>query len=463
MIEAASETALATADPAALCPLVAPARSLSNAEVWTLADGMCAALEGESARAGAIVDQVRDRNGTSIDLQLAEKVIGAGAETRRAIQVDWDGVSRITPWRFGLASATGIAIPAPLIEGAGPRFQAWLARAPMVPLEQRLAAASTAASLGILSSNALVEIYSMALDQTDPAEAADTVGARLRTAWIEQDPGRRMTALRSLWTESESVVERRARLILTAGAAARIPVSDTLADDAANLIASMLSAGLDAQAARWAPVIEQSGASGRAWAMLALGAPRPSVSLDAGRIQAFVDADDSPGRRRGPMLVAGLAGLGRINATRRVRRSPAEGRTTGPGRSTRPRANGRRAPSPSRGGRPCRPPTGGLAARSTLPYRPGAARGRPRVRGADDRRGGRAAVTPRRGARFPRAGEDRQRIAAFLEMMPRKPAAPATPCSPTSAICAAPRSCWAAASPRPGPRRCAVSPKPGCR
>ena len=314
MIEAASETALATADPAALCPLVAPARSLSDAQVWTLADGMCAALEGESARASAIIDQVRDRNGTSIDLQLAEKVVGAGAETRRAIQVEWEGVSRITPWRFGLASATGIVIPAPLMNGAGPRFQAWLARAPMVPLEQRLAAASSAASLGVFSSNALVEIYSLALDQTDPAEAAETVGARLRTAWVERDAGRRMEALRSLWTQSEAVVERRARLILTAGAAARIPVSDDLAADAANLVDSMLSAGLDAPAARWASVIEQKGDSGRAWALLAVGTARPAVSLDAGRIQAFVDGDDSPGQRRGPMLVAALAGLGRISA-----------------------------------------------------------------------------------------------------------------------------------------------------
>jgi hypothetical protein len=314
MIEAASETALATADPAALCPLVAPARSLSDAQVWTLADGMCAALEGESARASAIIDQVRDRNGTSIDLQLAEKVVGAGAETRRAIQVEWEGVSRITPWRFGLASATGIVIPAPLMQGAGPRFQAWLARAPMVPLEQRLAAASSAATLGVFSSNTLVEIYSLSLDQTDPAEAADTVGARLRTAWVERDAGRRMEALRSLWTQSDAVVERRARLILTAGAAARIPVSDAFAADAANLVDSMLSAGLDAPAARWASVVEQSGDSGRAWALLAVGAARPAVSLDAGRIQAFVDGDDSPGQRRGPMLVAALAGLGRISA-----------------------------------------------------------------------------------------------------------------------------------------------------
>jgi len=314
MIEAASETALATADPAALCPLVAPARSLSDAQVWTLADGMCAALEGESARASAIIDQVRDRNGTSIDLQLAEKVVGAGAETRRAIQVEWEGVSRITPWRFGLASATGVVIPPPLLDGAGPRVQAWLARAPMVPLEQRLAAASTAAALGVFSSNALVEIHSLILDQTDPAEAAETVGARLRTAWVERDAGRRMEALRSLWSESEAVIERRARLILTAGAAARIPVSDALAGDVDNLVASMLSAGHDVAAARWTSVVEQSGQSGRAWAMLAVGAARPAVSLDAARIQAFVDGDDSPGRWRGPMLVAALAGLGRISA-----------------------------------------------------------------------------------------------------------------------------------------------------
>ena len=61
-------------------------------------------------------------------------------------------------------------------------------------------------------------------------------------------------------------------------------------------------------------MVEQSGDSGRAWALLAVGAPRPAVSLDAGRIQAFVDGDDSPGQRRGPMLVAALAGLGRISA-----------------------------------------------------------------------------------------------------------------------------------------------------
>ena len=53
----------------------------------SLADGMCAALEGEAARASALIDQARDQAGTGIDLLLAEKVVGAGAETRRAVDI----------------------------------------------------------------------------------------------------------------------------------------------------------------------------------------------------------------------------------------------------------------------------------------------------------------------------------------------------------------------------------------
>jgi len=71
---------------------------------------------------------------------------------------------------------------------------------------------------------------------------------------------------------------------------------------------------MDGEAGRWASVVEASGASDKAWALLALGAPRLNVAVDTSRISAFVSADDSPGQRRGPMLVAGLAGLGRISA-----------------------------------------------------------------------------------------------------------------------------------------------------
>jgi hypothetical protein len=51
----------------------------------------------------------------------------------------------------------------------------------------------------------------------------------------------------------------------------------------------------------------------RAWALLAVVAPRAVVDTSAGRVEAFVERDDSPGGHRGRMLVAALAGLGRID------------------------------------------------------------------------------------------------------------------------------------------------------
>ncbi|GAA4811926.1 hypothetical protein GCM10023232_03900 [Sphingosinicella ginsenosidimutans] len=312
MIETAAQTALATADPAALCPLTGATRAASRAPVWTMAEAMCAALAGEPTRASALSDQARQHGAAGIDLMLAEKVIGAGAQARRAANVQWDGVDAINPWRFGLASATGTPIPAPLLNGAGPRYAAWFARAPMVPLDQRLDAAGTAAALGIFSSRSLVEAYAQVFDQTDPAEQAGTVAARLRTAWIDPTAAGRLAAMRALWAEPSDATGRYARLILTAGAASRIEPSADHADAAADLIASMLSAGMDAEAARWSRVVEDANDS-RAWAMLAVGSPRAQVDLGRDRVQAYIDADTSPGHVRAQMLVAALAGLGRVS------------------------------------------------------------------------------------------------------------------------------------------------------
>ncbi len=327
LIEVAARTALATADPAALCPLVGSARTRGRSAVWMLAEAMCAALESESARASALVDQARGQGGGGgIDLALAEKVVGAGAASRRAAVVNWDGVDELTPWRFGLASATGTDIPAPLMGAAGLPMQAWRARAPMVPIEQRVDAAATAAALGVFSSGSLVQLHSLLLDRTDVAEQANTVAARLRVAWIGASPTERLTALRGLWTEPADPRGRYARLILTAGAASRVPVSADHAADAANLIAAMLAAGMDADAARWGEIV---GGDDRAWAMLALGAPGAAVDLGAGRIESFINADDSAGRIRARTLVAALVGLGKIGDAEAQRLAAAAGLSIG--------------------------------------------------------------------------------------------------------------------------------------
>jgi hypothetical protein len=284
---------------------------VSDEPIWPLADAMCAALGGDSARASQLIDEARGRSGAGgIDVLLAEKVVGAGLNTRRAVTIQWEGVDSLNSWRFGLASATGLEIPQRLIDGTGLQVRAWQARAPMVPLENRMAAAQAAATLGIFSNASLVELYSLIGDQTDPSEIEQSVAGRLRRAYVAARPSDRLGAMQALWDEPKDPVGRYAGAVLTAAAAARMPPSPDYQDRAADLIASMLTAGFDRQAARWGPIVDAMGNDGdRAWAMLAIASPRPTVDVSAGRVQAF--AKRATGTK-GRMLVAALAGLGRF-------------------------------------------------------------------------------------------------------------------------------------------------------
>jgi len=313
MIQAALDTALATSDPAALCPLLEPGRRLGDQPVWGMADAICAALAGEAARASELIDRATNRGEASgADLLLAEKVIGAGTDSRRAVTVRWEEVDRLTPWRLGLVGATGAEVPERLVGESEPRVQAWFARAPMVPAERRLESAFVAAALGVFSSNALVELHSIVFEGADPEQVDDTPAGRLRIAYAHRDPAQRLRALRDLWDDGEGPLQRYGRLILTASAATRIRPSEERAEDADELIAAMLSAGLDAEAARWSDVVAGGGADPLAAALLAVAAPRAGDASAA--LSAFRSADDSPDDRRTRMLVAALAGLDRISS-----------------------------------------------------------------------------------------------------------------------------------------------------
>ena len=86
--------------------------------------------------------------------------------------------------------------------------------------------------------------------------------------------------------------------------------SAELADSAPSLIASMLSAGYDANALRWSSVVS---AGSKGWGMLVLAAPGRVNGVDSGAIDTYLDDDDSVSKRRSAFLVAGLAGLGRMD------------------------------------------------------------------------------------------------------------------------------------------------------
>ena len=301
----AMQVALATGDPASLCSIANAAASVSDEPSWPLAQAMCAGLSGESGSASALVDRVRD-TGTArgIDVLLAEKVVGAATNTRRSVSIQWDGVDRLTSWRFGLATATGVAVPPKLYGTVGPQVQAWAARAPLLPAAARAPFAERAAAMGVFSSQALTDFFGALRDATDPAERSGSVGEQLRAAY-SGDVSARLGAMRGLWDAKDT--DLYARQILTARAAATLaPGSGATGDDLDRVIGSMMSAGLDIQAARWTP---ERGSL--AWALLAVGAPRALEGLDDSAVNAIDGGEED---RRAKFMLAALAGLGRISA-----------------------------------------------------------------------------------------------------------------------------------------------------
>jgi hypothetical protein len=316
MFQVGVQSALANADPAALCPLQQGIQKV-EANIVQLVDAMCAAMAGEPETAAAQVDSARRRGRMSgIDLELAQKVVGAGGNTRRAVVIDWDPVDRLDTWRFGLATATGLTFPDRLIDAAPPQLRAWQAASPIIAPADRLESAQIAAGLGVFSSQSMIDLHSTIYEATGPDDLPETQAWQLRLAFLGRNLDTRLGAMRRIWSGSQDYLPAQGARAMLGRAAAQVDPSADLESDAPNLIASMLAAGYDRDAARWVRAVSQMDDqyADQAWAMLALGSPDGSgVDLSLRRINAFIDRDESEGRKRSALLVAGLAGLGRIN------------------------------------------------------------------------------------------------------------------------------------------------------
>jgi hypothetical protein len=313
MVQVAVQSALANADAPALCPLESGIKKYDPG-VIRLVQAMCASLSGEPEAASAMIDQAR-RYGRigGVDLALAEKVVGAGANGR-ASTIEWQPVDSLTAWRFGLATGTGVAPPDRLIDAASPQLRAYQARAPLLTPQQRLPSAMVAAGLGVFSSQTLVDLYSAIYDSTDPSDLSDSDSWQLRQAFVGKDPDTRLTAIRKLLASGKDGLQKEAARALVARAATLVEPDAKLAKDAPDLISAMLAGGYDQAAARWIPAVNRmdSEDSDRCWAMLALAAPN-IADVGTSRINSFIRRDKSRDHVRSALLVAGLAGLGRIS------------------------------------------------------------------------------------------------------------------------------------------------------
>lgn len=309
---------LASGDITGACPAVRLQGSAREDGEWQMWQAICNGYAGEGALAASQLSRALNRGAAPrIDVLLARRFAGAAGRGQRAVEIEWQGVDELNPWRFGLATALGEPVPEALLDSAltGPGG-AYYARAgallPMLPATARARFAGRAARDGILSADAMVDLYSEVYADSaaegDPAAHA----AALREAYLATDPAARIAAMQRLWSAGAALGGGGGygARVLTAYAAARIPADAAHEAAAGDLIAAMLTAGLDRDALAWRGVVAE-GSLG--WALIVLSAPR-SGGVGQSAVSGFISDDTSEGARKSAFLVAGLAGLGRLSA-----------------------------------------------------------------------------------------------------------------------------------------------------
>jgi hypothetical protein len=304
------QTFLANGDLGGMCPLAEGGASKTDDPAWKMARPICSSLAGEQGAATGLLNQARSKRWmTGIDFLLTEKAMGAGTDGRRSVKIEWDKVTGFNGWRFGLASATGVDAPPALLKASGRHLNGWMAQLPMININSRMSAATGAASLGVLSNKAMVDIYARALDDADTNPANKELAQKLSVAYSGGSDSARVAAMAELWDKGAKDNSLQAMLVLTARSAALVSPSKDNAAQSDRLIASMMTAGLDSMAARWVSVVD-SGSLG--WGILVTGSPGMEGKISYSQLDDFYDNDTSENVHKSSMLLAGLAGLDRV-------------------------------------------------------------------------------------------------------------------------------------------------------
>jgi hypothetical protein len=301
----AGEVSLAAADLAGLCPIAATGRALSDDVMWDLAWGMCAAMDGDDITAAGVIDTVRNRRGAlpAFDLRLAQRVVVLAGGAGRADGINWAEEEGLTPYRYGVASAAGVTVPADRLAALGPAHAGWAVRNGVLPAATRFALLRKAAVLGTLSAGELVSaVAALAPADASGGFAADSRAGRLRDAFTGS-PQDRAEAIAAIAGDDDY-----GGLLEAATAAAALKPAVTLAGRSDVIIAALLAAGNTRAARAWWPVAQkaENDVRARAQVLLAAGA---GVAMDSGDVRAWRDAAKASPRREA-MLVAALSGLG---------------------------------------------------------------------------------------------------------------------------------------------------------
>ncbi len=310
--QVAMQTFLANGDLSGMCPLTESGVRLVGDGRWKMSRAICASLAGEQGGATAFINQGRSQGWVKgVDYRLTEKAVGAGINGRRSVTINWDGAEGMNPWRFGLAAATGLEPPDRLFANSGRQMAGWRAQLPMFTPTVRAKYAPAAAALGVYSNRDIIDLYGQVLDDSDAPDELRTRAEGLQSAYTATGDAAKVSAMSAIWTGAAAGADYHAALVMTARAAALIRPDDAHSGAADGLIASMMAAGLDNSAAAWSNIADE-GSLG--WALIALGAPRRAQAVEYSALDDFYGNDNSENGNKSALLLAGLAGLGRVDA-----------------------------------------------------------------------------------------------------------------------------------------------------
>ena len=313
---AAAPVSLAAADLAGLCPIAATGRALSPSPLWDLSYAMCAAMEGDDITAASLIDALRGqpKRVAAFDVRLASRVAVLAGGAGRAEGINWEEVEGLSLFRYGVAAAAGVPIPADRLATLGPAHAGWAARNASLPATVRLALLRRAAMLGSISAGELASgVAALSPADAGGGFADDSRAGRLREAFSAGSSAGRGAALAAIRADLAPGEDPYGALLETATAALALQPDPALADNADQIIAALLAMGEARRARAWWPVAEKAGSAvkARAWALLAAGSG--GVTVDAA---AFRDWQKHSNPRGQAMLAAALAGLGQKVAPR---------------------------------------------------------------------------------------------------------------------------------------------------
>ena len=132
--------------------------------------------------------------------------------------------------------------------------------------------------------------------------------------------------MRRIWSGSQDYLPAQGTRAMLGRAAALVEPSADLQSDAPNLIASMLAAGYDQDAARWSRAVSQMDDENadQAWAMLALGSPDGS-GVDLSFVESTPSSTATTARATSAALCSSQASPG-LGGSMRKRRAGLSGR-----------------------------------------------------------------------------------------------------------------------------------------